>query len=221
MPAKQGISPSALLDYWAPCGGSKPPPYEPPTYGWARVPAKQGVSPSALLDYRAPCGGSKPPPYEPAPYGWALVHPLCWIMVELLAVGVNPHRTNPRRTDGLACPRSRVLVHPLYWLIELLAVGVNPHRTNPRRTDGPWSIRFAGLWWSSLRWEQAPTVRIRTVRMGLVPIRNHIGRPVGQILRSVPRGGYALKTPARTENLHPNGTRGWHAKPLQPIFTNY
>jgi len=37
------------------------------------------------------------------------------------------------------------------------------------------------------------------VGMGLVPILNHIGRPVGQILRSVPRGGYALRRLARTE----------------------
>ena len=73
-----------------------------------------GLSPSALVDYRAPCGGSKPPPYEPAPYGLALVHPLYWL-IELIAVGVNPHRTNPHRTDGPWSIRFTGLLDSYRW----------------------------------------------------------------------------------------------------------
>ena len=102
MPAKQGIGPFDVLFEGELAVGINPT-------------VRMGFSPSAVLDYQAGCGGSKLPPY-----GWALEidrH------ASLAMTGQIPH------SDGLVCPRSRVLVHPLCWIIGLVAVGVNPHRT--------------------------------------------------------------------------------------------
>jgi len=41
---RMGLGPSAMLNYRAHRGGSKPPPY-----GWARVPAQQGIRLSTLF----------------------------------------------------------------------------------------------------------------------------------------------------------------------------